>query len=82
MVGLNPTPTPALTLVTRKIEFQVASSKTTSHITLDLLKGCWVTYWKKICMLFVSLGIKIIVYIFILCHCYVIYVTKIDYVVL
>ena len=33
-------------------------------------------------MLFVSLGIKSIVWIFLLCHCYVINVTKIGFVVL
>ena len=32
-----------------------------------------VTYWKKICMLFVSLGIKSILWIFLLCHCYLLY---------
>ena len=45
--GLNPTPTLTLTLAIRKIEFQAASSKTTSHITLNLLKGFWVPYCKK-----------------------------------
>ena len=37
---------------------------------------------EKICMLFVSLGIKSIVWIFLLCHCYVICVTKIGNMVL
>ena len=56
-------------------------SKATSHITLDLLKDYWKTYCQTICMLFVSLGMKN-VKVFLLCHCYVIYVTKIGYVVL
>ena len=52
-VSLNPTPVLVLTLSTLKIEFQAAMSKSASHITLDLLKGCWVTYWKKsACYLF------------------------------
>ena len=52
-VSLNPTPTLVLTLATLKIEFQPAISKTTSHIMLNLLKGYWVTYWKKsACYLF------------------------------
>ena len=47
-VSLNPTPSLVLTLATLKTDIQSAISKTTSHITLDLLKGCWVTYWKNL----------------------------------